>query len=189
MQEATYSMTQQAMGENPGDASLLVRFFQHAVKDDVASLEAGHPVFINADYIDIRVPGEKNTSVVRKARSKDKQRFHKHWAAYQARVGDESEVIGMPLSEWAGVTRADVENLSYMNIKSVEQLASMTDNACSRIMGGQNLKAKAQAFLKVSEANVDAAKFEDLASENQALAAKLAEMEAKLEAMNAAEED
>ena len=98
METATFSMTQQAMGENPGDEGLLVRFFLHAVEDQAASAREGRPVFVDLEHIEIKIPGNRKTGVARVARQRDIDRFPQHYAAFKNRVESEG-LEGSPLSE------------------------------------------------------------------------------------------
>jgi hypothetical protein len=65
--------------------------------------------------------------------------------AFEKRVEPPTE--GMPLSEWPQITRTQAEELSFMNAKTVEQLASMKDSNLGAIMGGYALREKAQKWL------------------------------------------
>lgn len=180
MEEATYSMTGQALqrGENPGDDSLLVRFFLKAVKNNEASLAAGRPIFEDKECIDIRVPGERGNVIARVARTKDKERFHRHYAAFKSRT--EAAEIGTPLAEWPQVTSSDVANLSYNNVKTVEQLAGASEAAGSAIPGFYELREKAQKWLAFAEDNKDAIAIAGIQEENAELKERLAALEAAM---------
>jgi hypothetical protein len=126
------------------DKLLLVKFEYKNVQDQAASKEEGRPIFREKVYIDMKVPGSRD-GIVRPASDRDIARFPRHYEAFKARI--ELPTDGTPLSEWPQMARSLVEELSFMNIKTVEQLANLNDSVAGRLMGGNNLKAKAKAWL------------------------------------------
>jgi len=157
------------IGHNPDD-NLLVKFYLDTVQDDAASQEQGRPIFKEVEMIDIRVPGSRN-NVVRIARESDKERFPRHYAAFKNRTSMEG-IEGTPLAEWPVITRSRVEELAFLNIKTVEQLANMPDSNAQQVMGFYGLKQKANEWL-------------EKANGIEALQAKLAERDRQMEALMA----
>lgn len=118
-------------------------------------------------------------------------------SAYEAfKRGEELPVDGTPIKGWNVLSPAQQTNCIAANIRTVEDLAAATAEGVSRIgMGGVELKQKAEAWLKASvslgvvvmeNATLKAkvgqlegmvvsleSKNEKLATENQALRAKL----------------
>lgn len=136
--------------QNEADKKLMVKFYDLAVKDSTASLEAGRVIFKDTEMVDIRVPGSKD-SVARPATPRDKARFPQHYAAFKQRM--EAPVSGTPLVEWSVISRSMADQLSFKNIKTVEQLADLNDSLMQDIPGIVNLKQKATDWLKFSEDN------------------------------------
>lgn len=160
------------------DEKLLVKFYTKTVKDNPRSAEQSRAVFKEVEYVDIRIPGARGTGAARPATHRDKQRFPKHYAAFQQRI--EMPVEGTPLSEWPVITRAHAEELGFMGVKTVEQLAGMADSNASQFMGGQSFKAKANAWLDRAKKDVSLDKFEtELALRD----AQIAALSAKLDAL------
>lgn len=162
------------------DAHLFVKFFQKAVRDEKASKENGRACFTEREYIDIRVPGTRGTGASRPATFQDKQRFPKHYAAFKQRV--ELPTEGTPLSEWAVISRTFAAELAYHEIKTVEQLAELNDNAASQLMGGYGYKAKAKEWLERAAADVTADRLQDELNKRDA---KIQELSDKLEQLMA----
>ena len=135
--------------QNKLDENLLVKFFTKQKEDKTASLAEGRPIFKDIECVDIKVPGQRSGGACRPATYRDKQRFPRHYAAYKQR--EEMPQEGTPLSEWALMSRSQVEELSYHNVKTVEQLLSMSDTLASQFMGMNNLKAKAKSWLEGAE--------------------------------------
>ena len=185
LQEGDYGQTELAMqgasGRYLGDSTLLVKFFLNPKLNQGKSAEAGRPIYEDVPYVQIMQPGNKDSIVIRPATQMDKSRFAEHWKKYLARE-DQEAIEGTPIEEWAGVTRSMVEELKYMNIRTVEQLATLSDTHASKIMGIQNLKAKAAKYLESAK---DTATAEALAAAN----ARIDELMARLDANNEASEE
>ena len=177
--EAEFGITEAAFGaargQQTGDETLLVKFYNKPIQDKGKSDEAGRPIFVEKVYIDIRQPGNRTSGVARPIRDTDKQRFPEHYRKFVARQ-DQDTHEGTPLSEWPGLTRGQVEEMKFFNVFTVEQLASVADSNASNFRGLAQLKQKAAAFLKLAENNAAATAL--AASE-----AKNAELEAKIEAL------
>jgi hypothetical protein len=156
MAEADYSMTDMAFsGENgrfKADDRLLVKFFMKPWLDQAKSNIEKRPIYVEKCYIEIRIPGNKDTVVCRPATSLDKQRFAEHFRKFEARE-DQDAVVGTLLSEWPGINRSQVEELRFLNIKTVEQLATANDASAGRIMGFNGLKDRAAKFLETAAQN------------------------------------
>ncbi len=153
------------------DETLLVRFYLKSVQDQAASLEAGRPVFVDKEYVEIRVPGSKD-AVAHPAKQRDINRFPRHYEAFKARV--EAPIEGTPLVEWPQISRSQAEELSFFNVKTVEQLIAMSDQNSTQFMGINKLKEQAKAWLE--ETQGENAQIEELK-------AKLAERDKEMEAL------
>jgi len=179
--EADSGLTAMAMegqrGRYNGDEFLLVKFFTHPKVSPVKSAEAGRPIFIETPYIQIMQPGNKDSIIIRPATDMDKQRFAEHYRKYEARDTEE-HVEGTLLEEWPGITRSQCEELKFLNIRTVEQLANVNDSNAQGVMGIGFLKQKATGYLAASK---DSAVTDALAGANK----KLEAMQARLDAMEA----
>ena len=142
---------------NKGDENLLVRFFIDAVEDTAETAKQGRKIFKDVEWIDIRIPGSRD-AVIRPVRPKGPQndidRFPRHYSLFKARIGNDEQVVGTPLAAWPwqGMTRSRVEELKFLNIRTVEQLAGMSDSLGMKIMGYHGMKQAAQAFLESTKA-------------------------------------
>lgn len=140
------------------DATLLVRFYLHPVLDKTQSETRGRPIYVEKEYVEISVPGSRG-GVKRRATHQDKERFPKHYAAFQNRVSVPEE--GTLLAEWPPISRSVVEELAFHNIKTVEQLASVSDALCQQFMGGGLYKQKAQKWLDNANSGLTVQKLQD----------------------------
>jgi hypothetical protein len=142
------------------DKSLLVRFFYKNVHNKLESQQLGRPVFKEKTYIEIRVAGQRDVQACRPVTYADKQRFPRHYEAFEKRVEPPTE--GMPLLEFPAITRTQAEELSFMNVKTVEQLASMKDANLSKFMNGYKLRDQAVKWLESNTLAVDDAEKSEL---------------------------
>tara|TARA_R110000764_G_scaffold40882_6_gene91480 strand:- start:2231 stop:2980 length:750 start_codon:yes stop_codon:yes gene_type:complete len=142
------------------DKSLLVRFFYKNVQNKLESQQAGRPIFKEKTYIEIRVAGQRDVQACRPVTYADKQRFPRHYEAFEKRVEPPTE--GMPLLEFPAITRTQAEELSFMNVKTVEQLASMKDANLSKFMNGYKLRDQAIKWLESNTLAVDDAEKSEL---------------------------
>lgn len=140
-------------GYQPGDEKLYVRFYQHPRQDSVASRRAGRPIFKDTDYIEIMQPGNKESVIQRPVTKRDIDRFQIQYQRYKA--NEDQKAIGTPLEQAPFVTRSQVEELKYMNIFTVEQLAALTDVHAQGGRGFQTLKQKAQVWLDAAKETAD----------------------------------
>jgi hypothetical protein len=161
------------------DKQLLVKFFYKTRPDSVETQRQGRPIFKEVEYVDIKVPGDRGTSVCRPARPADKQRFSAHYEAFKSRV--EAPVTGTPLAEWALIPRSAVEQLAFANVKTVEQLATLSDSYAGQMQGGHNYKAKAKAYLERTANDTDKTVIDDLKKQNEELKARLDELLSRIE--------
>lgn len=191
--EAEYDLTQMAFqAENrsydeQADKKLYVRFQQHPHLNDVKSREEGRPVFEMADYIQIMVPGDKDNVVFRPVRPEDTERFSRQYFAFK---NNQTQASGTPLIEWNQVTRAQVEELKFFNVHTVEQLAAITDVNAQKFMGINVLREKARKFLELQAETAPLDKLNaELVKRDEIIAAQAAQLASLSERLEALEED
>lgn len=158
------------------DKNLMVKFFVKSVQNVMESGKQGRPVFKEKVYIEIRIAGQRDAQACRPVTHADKQRFPQHWKAYNDRTAPPTE--GAPLSEWAMISRSQVDELAFSNVKTVEQLASISDTNLQSIMGGNILREKAIKWLATEDVEVverERAKLAAEVAELRAMVAKLSE--------------
>lgn len=145
LQEADFSTTQRAMEGRSADDRLMIKFELFPHPNETKSLEAGHPVYDDREYITIIVPGDKTSIVHRPVWAQDRNRFSRQYA--QFKQGQEQTVIGLPLKLWGGMTLGQAKEFEYFNVKTVEQLAEMSDGNGISIHGFQGLKQRAKDYI------------------------------------------
>lgn len=157
-------------------------FRMEPVKNEFETNRQGKPVYTDVEYVTIRVPGDRKTEWDGKVTDVHRQRWPRHYAAFKAQQEMPSE--GMPLKEWAALTRSQVLELAAANVKTVEQLADLPDELLNKAvsMGGFALRDKAKRFL---EQAAGAATAERLAAEKQQLEDNMTVMQQTIDALKA----
>lgn len=106
--------------------------------------------------------------------------------AYEAwKKGQEEPVSGTPLAVWPGVNQAQASRLRDMHIKTVEDVAALTDGDLEKVgMGARTMREKARAYIQAKQGDAKIA--EALADRDAKIAAQeneLAELRATVAAL------
>ncbi len=160
--------------QSEADKSLMVKFYYKDVQNKLKSKAEGRPIFTEKTYIEIRVAGQRDVQAARPATHADKQRFPRHFEAFEKRVEPPTE--GMPLAEWPKITRTQAEELAFLNVKTVEQLAGMKDSNLQQFMNGYKLRDGAVKWLEQNSVETDDREKEELRSTVATLQAQVAEL-------------
>lgn len=137
-------------GRDEADKTLLVKFFMKPRQDKAASEREGRPIFRDVEYVDIKIPGNRNSGACRPATEMDRARFPDHYKAFKERISQEVNE-GTPLAEWPLISRSMAEELSFFHVKTVEQLATMSDAQASKFMGLAGVRQRAKLWLESVE--------------------------------------
>jgi hypothetical protein len=172
----------------PGAERNYPRFFVDSVQDQLASANAGRPIFRDEERVEIIMPGNPYTRPVQRVTDTHREKWPKEYAAFKA--GLELSAEGTPLEEWPRLKRSQVLELKALGFQTVEHVARMDDQATQRVgIGGAQLRELAKAFLDDA---AHAAEVERLADANtrkdeelDALRRQVNELGRTLEAMHA----
>lgn len=185
-----------------------VTFHQHAVEDRNASIEAGHYMSKDVDFVHITPQGSKDCVELQAdewlqmiADEARKGRFNPDWvksykSMYEAyKDGQEIPLEGTSIKQWPPASKGVAENCIALGLRTVEDLAQANEEAIRRLgMGGRSLKQKAVDWLSASsnvgkvseELSALRVRTETLEIENKDLKVKLKEIMAAAEALTAA---
>lgn len=175
-----------------GRTRLFVEFYRKAIEVPSADLD-GIPEWKDTIMVRKMVPGDP-TSIVDTAAiinkrhpNADNNLFPDQYKRFLA--GESQEANGVPLTEFHGIADSERQLLNFLNVRTVEQLAEMSDADGVNVRGFQALKRKAQDFLKargdqshVLKMSAELAKRD---AETKAMQTQLSDMAAKLEALQA----
>lgn len=172
---------------DPGDAKLVAFFYPGALRNEARSIEEGRAIFDDVECVRIIIPGDKNSVIDRPATPDDKKRFAKQYAAFQQGKKEEDQQGGTPLTEWPFLSRAQIEELRYLGVRSVENLAELRDDI--NVAGLQQMKRHAAVWLGKTKSAAEAAKtaklIEDQAAEVAALRRALKDQASRIEELSA----
>lgn len=127
-----------------GDEKLFVKFYSKQIKNEEKSEKEGRAIYEDTVFINIKIPGDKFNDVNRMAFANDIQRFPMHYERFRK---NQEQVVGTPLSAVPFLNETQVEEYKAVFIRTVEQLAGMSDVNCQKMMGSVTHKQQAQAFL------------------------------------------
>lgn len=157
-------------------------FFTEAVKMEFKSKQAGRPIFEDREMVRIIIPGDRRSMVVEIVNDDHRQRWPKEYEAFKA--GQEAPLEGTALADWPQLSRARVEELAYFHIRTVEQLAAVTDNHLQNLgMGARDERERARVFLDVAKNGTAA--LSKLVTRMEAAEAKAGALETALSEANA----
>lgn len=168
--------------------NLIVEFKLEAKENGFLSAQQGSPVYEDVEMVTIIVPGDKHTEIVEAVNDTHRQRWAQQYALFKQ--GLEQAETGTPVAQWPPLTPALVKMLQSVNVRTVEQLAGLSDAALPSIgLGGRKLRDQAIAWLKNAAdgrplAEALAAK-EQLENRLAAQSAEMAELKAIVERLQA----
>lgn len=177
------SNTNFAGASNPDD-QLWVRFESRKYEIKHKSEKEGHPVFEMRDFVVIQAPGDqlniRNTLVT----EEHKRRFPRQWAHYQNTKQNETPQ-GWLLEAWPAVNAAQVEELKYRKVFTVEQLAEMSFGLVQKLgMGYVELQTKAKAaVVAAKDGAIVQAQAVELKKRDEQISAQQAQLDAMAKQM------
>lgn len=132
------------------DRKLYVRFYMEPVYQEAESIIKERKIYKDTEYIEIRIPGDKQTCIQRQVFPSDRIRFSQQYERFTR--GQAEQTVGTPLSNMPSIPASKVKEYEFFHIRTVEQLAECADNAgAAAIMGFHADKAKAQKFVSAAE--------------------------------------
>jgi hypothetical protein len=157
-----------------------VHFYKRPKQDKAETLKQGRPIVKMVEYVKITVPGERD-EVDKPVQDRERERYPKEYAAFLANKQEELE--GTLLTAWGGVPPERIEEFAYRKIKTVEQLAELTDGNLQKF-GPGTLKERERArdYIKVMAGQAPVAQLrsqlEQETEKREALEAQLAALQA-----------
>jgi len=150
--------------------------FSLKAKKTSDSGENGLPVYEDREWVEI-TPAGGNTITTRWVTEKDKMRFAHIYKAFKD--GIDPPVDGLAIENWPSVTPAENKMLKQANVRTVEDLAILSESGLKNVgFGARALQAKARNFL-VSAAGDGkvSAELHHLKVENESLKLRVEELD------------
>jgi len=136
--------------EDPRDTAR-PRFYLREEPDPELSAEKGRSMFRSVEMVEIITPGDHLNITHKYVRDPEKLRWPRHYEAWKK--GQETPLEGTPLDQWAVIPRERVLELQAANIRTVEELADVTDIRIPRRSDWRTLRQHAQNWLLQAEKN------------------------------------
>jgi hypothetical protein len=114
--------TRTGRGDPYAHAQVEFKEVEEIDKQATAAHPAGIPQFKKKIILEVVKPGGDKTPV--EVTDYHKQLYPEKWAAFQS--GREQPIEGTPLTQWAMIPASVVQQLAFLGIRSVEQLAQTT---------------------------------------------------------------
>ncbi len=165
--------------------TIIPRFFMNPVRNNYESEKQGREVWMEVPYVEMIIPGDKNATPTESVKEHHKDRWPRQWEAFQK--SQEAPEEGTPLETWAAIGRAQVIELNSCHVRTVEQLANLSDSQLAKTvpMGGTALRERAKAWLAQAEQGAPLAEANQKIEE---LKAQMAVMQAQLNAKGAVDD-
>ena len=179
------------------DDSIVVIFKEMAIKDEVASLASGRPVFTDAEIVELHYPGSKNWSAHpatsfshwatdaltgEQVKVTYAERFQRQYRQFKAHATQTK--TGTPLAYAAFLTEARRAELRAQNIYTVEALAHIDGQELKNLgHGGRDMKNAAMEYIAETQKGAGnaqiQAELEALRAVNAVMAEDLAMLKAQ----------
>jgi hypothetical protein len=168
----------------------LVRFETRAIENRAESIKQGRYVADDRVFVIVTPAGSKDefeqeaqtwlSSIRERARKGTfnpewARHFEQHFKAWQE--GQELPDMGTPIKTWPLLSPAKVEMYIRANVRTVEDLAALTEEGIKNCgMGARMDKQTAANWLETATKGADAGRMSALESENQTLKAQVSEL-------------
>lgn len=148
-------------------------FFIESVIDPAASEKAGRAIYRDMERVRIQIAGDQFSAAVHPVDEGIIRRFEEAYEKWKRK--GHMVVNGTPLAKWPLATPSFIKELEFLNIFSVDDLASVADVHLDRIADGRQWRDRALAWLKSAADGAAAAQY---AAENVRLREDMAELRA-----------
>ena len=135
------------MEDNRG--KMAVFFHAVQVRNNFKSDAEKRPIFEERIFIKKLVPGDSTLVVDRPMREQDMEDYPIEWARYEQKK--EQKVAGTPIDAWMAISETQKAEFKALNIFTIDQFANLPDVAGDKIMGFNDLRSKARAFIMVAQ--------------------------------------
>lgn len=163
-----------------------VEFEMFPMLNGIKSKEAGREIYDEKPHVRIRVAGNDKEEFFGPVNEQIRQRFPEEFASWQK--GNEVPLTGTPVERWPQITQAQVKNLKALNIRTVEDLATLPDFGLQKLgMGAQKLRSDAQRFLSLAQQAAEVAQVDELKDTITRQNEQMAKMQEQIAALMAAQ--
>ena len=156
------------MEDNRG--KMAVFFHAVQVQNNFLTAQEKRPIFQERIFLKKLVPGDNTLTIDRPMREQDMEDYPVEWARFEQKK--EAKVAGTPIDVWSAISETQKAEFKALNIFTIDQFAQLADIVGNKIMGFNDLRTKARAFIMVAQ-------------DSQMMDKIRAEMDKKMEAQEA----
>jgi hypothetical protein len=164
------------MEDNRGKMAVFFHTVQR--QNNFKTMTEKRPIFEEKIFLKKLVPGDSTLVVDRPMRETDIEEFPVEWARFQQKK--EQRVAGTPIDAWAILSDTQKAEFKALHIYTIDQFAQLADSAGNKIMGFNDLRDKARAFIAAAQ---DSQMFDKIRAETDAKLAQQEEEMAQLRAL------
>jgi hypothetical protein len=160
--------------------------FFHAVQvqNNFLTAQEKRPIFQERIFLKKLVPGDNTLTIDRPMREQDIEDYPVEWARFEQKK--EAKVAGTPIDVWSAISETQKAEFKALNIFTIDQFAQLADIVGNKIMGFNDLREKARAFIAASQ---DSQMFDKIRAETdkklQAQDVEMAELRAMIAELTA----
>ena len=169
MQDANWT-NDSFMEDNRG--KMAVFFHAVQVQNNFKTMTEKRPIFEEKIFLKKLVPGDSTLVVDRPMREQDVEDYPIEWARFEQKK--EQRVSGTPIDVWTAISETQKAEFKALHIFTIDQFAQLADSVGNKIMGFNDLRDKARAFIAAAK---DSAVFDKIRAETDA---KLAQQEEEM---------
>ena len=169
MQDANWT-NDSFMEDNRG--KMAVFFHTVQVQNNFKTMTEKRPIFEEKIFLKKLVPGDSTLVVDRPMREQDVEDYPIEWARFEQKK--EQRVSGTPIDVWSAISETQKAEFKALHIFTIDQFAQLADSVGNKIMGFNDLRDKARAFIAAAK---DSAVFDKIRAETDA---KLAQQEEEM---------
>ena len=169
MQDANWT-NDSFMEDNRG--KMAVFFHTVQVQNNFKTMTEKRPIFEEKIFLKKLVPGDSTLVVDRPMREQDIDEYPIEWARFEQKK--EQKVSGTPIDVWSAISETQKAEFKALHIFTIDQFAQLADSVGNKIMGFNDLRDKARAFIAAAK---DSAVFDKIRAETDA---KLAQQEEEM---------
>jgi hypothetical protein len=169
MQDANWT-NDSFMEDNRG--KMAVFFHTVQVQNNFKTMTEKRPIFEEKVFLKKLVPGDSTLVVDRPMREQDVEEYPIEWARFEQKK--EQRVSGTPIDVWSAISETQKAEFKALHIFTIDQFAQLADSVGNKIMGFNDLRDKARAFIAAAK---DSAVFDKIRAETDA---KLAQQEEEM---------
>lgn len=169
MQDANWT-NDSFMEDNRG--KMAVFFHTVQVQNNFKTMTEKRPIFEEKIFLKKLVPGDSTLVVDRPMREQDVEDYPIEWARFEQKK--EQKVSGTPIEVWSAISETQKAEFKALHIFTIDQFAQLADSVGNKIMGFNDLRDKAKAFIAAAK---DSAVFDKIRAETDA---KLAQQEEEM---------